>query len=75
MVVPFDRARLAAAVVALTVLAAGLDWVAAPDGAGGIALRLLGCAAAPPLLVLVGAVRPAEARVVLRALRARLPGR
>jgi O-antigen/teichoic acid export membrane protein len=75
MAVPFDRARLAAAVVALTVLAAGLDWLAAPDGAGGIALRLLGCAAAPPLLVLVGAVRPAEARVVLRALAARLPGR
>ncbi|MEV4422880.1 lipopolysaccharide biosynthesis protein [Patulibacter sp. NPDC049589] len=75
MLVPFEWGRLAAAVAALVVLGAGLDWVAAPDGAGGIALRLAGCAVAPLLLVLVGAVRPAEARVALRAVGSRLPGR
>jgi O-antigen/teichoic acid export membrane protein len=75
MHVPFEWARLGAAVVVLVVLAAGLDWVAAPDGVGGILLRLAGCAAAPFLLLAVGAVKPSEARVVGRALRARLPGR
>lgn len=75
MRVPFEWGRIAAAVAVLVVLAAGLDWVAAPDGIGGIALRLVGCAAAPLLLVLVGAVRPSEARVVGRALGSRLPGR
>jgi O-antigen/teichoic acid export membrane protein len=75
MRVPFEWGRIGAAVAVLVVLAAGLDWVAAPDGAGGIALRLLGCAAAPVLLVLVGAVRPSEARFAGRALGARLPGR
>lgn len=75
MHVPFEWGRIAAAVVVLTVLAAGLDWVAAPDGVGGIALRLAGCAAAPFLLVAVGAVKPSEARLVRRALASRLPGR
>ncbi|WP_026910227.1 lipopolysaccharide biosynthesis protein [Patulibacter minatonensis] len=75
MHVPFEWGRLAAAVVALTVLGAGLDWVAAPDGAGGILLRLAGCAAAPALLLAVGAVKPSEAQLVRRAIASRLPGR
>jgi O-antigen/teichoic acid export membrane protein len=71
MVVPFDRARIAVTVVLLVAVAAGLDAVAAPDGPGGIALRLAGCAAVPPLLVLVGAVRPGEVRAVVRAITSR----
>jgi O-antigen/teichoic acid export membrane protein len=71
MAVPFDRARIAVTVVLLVVVAAGLDAVAAPDGAGGIALRLAGCAAVPPLLVLVGAVRPSEVRAVVAAITSR----
>lgn len=75
MRVPFEWGRLAAAVGALVVLGAGLDRVAPADGVAGIALRLLGCAVAPLLLVVVGAVRVSEARVVGRALGSRLPGR
>jgi O-antigen/teichoic acid export membrane protein len=71
MAVPFDRARIAVTVVLLVVVAAGLDALAAPDGFGGIALRLAGCAAVPPLLVLVGAVRPSEVRAVARAVTSR----
>jgi O-antigen/teichoic acid export membrane protein len=74
MAVPFDWARMAAAVGLMVLVAAGLDWVAAPDGVGGIALRVLGCAAVPPLLVLVGAVRPSEVAVVRRALVSRRRG-
>jgi hypothetical protein len=60
----------------LVVLGAGLDCIAPADGVGGIALRLAGCALAPPLLlVAVGAVRVSEARIVGRALASRLPGR
>ncbi|WP_022930064.1 lipopolysaccharide biosynthesis protein [Patulibacter americanus] len=71
MVVPFDRVRIASSVALLVVVAAGLDAVAAPDGVGGIALRLAGCAAVPPLLVLVGAVRPSEVRAVVRVITSR----
>lgn len=75
MHVPFDWARMAAAVLLLAAVAVGIDAVAAPDGVAGIALRLAGCAVVPPLLVLVGAVRPSEVRVVRRAVASRLPGR
>jgi len=73
--VPFEWARLAAAVGLLTVVAAGGDWLLPADGAAGWTLRIVGCALVPPLLVAVGAVRPAEVRVLWRAVSARLPGR
>jgi O-antigen/teichoic acid export membrane protein len=75
MHVPFDWVRLATAVVVMSAVAVGVDAVAAPDGAGAILLRLAGCAVVPVLLVLTGAVRPAEVRVVRSAVAARLPRR
>jgi O-antigen/teichoic acid export membrane protein len=72
MHVPFDWARMGVAVALMTVVAVGVDAVADPDGVAGILLRLAGCAAVPPLLVLAGAVRPAEVRVVRAAVGSRL---
>lgn len=73
--VPFEWARLAAAVALLTAVAAGGDWLLPADGVAGWALRIVGCALVPPLLVAVGAVRPTEVRTLWRAVSARLPGR
>ncbi|MCK9248522.1 MAG: oligosaccharide flippase family protein [Solirubrobacteraceae bacterium] len=69
--VPFERGPLTAAVVLLTIVAAAGDWILPADGAGGIAGRVLLCAAIPPLLVAVGAVRPSEVRRLAGAVRAR----
>jgi O-antigen/teichoic acid export membrane protein len=71
MVVPYETGRIVAAVLVLTAVAVGVDALAAADGAGGIALRLAGCAVVPPLLVLVGAVRPNEVRAVAGAITSR----
>ncbi|MGE4426812.1 MAG: lipopolysaccharide biosynthesis protein [Solirubrobacteraceae bacterium] len=69
--VPFERGPLAAAVVLLVVVAVGGDWLLPAGGLGGIAGRVVLCAAIPPLLVVVGAVRPSEVGRLVASVRAR----
>lgn len=69
--VPFEWARLAAAVGVLAVVAVGVDWVTPASGVDGVLLRIAGLAVIPPLLLAAGAFTPGELRVVASGLRRR----
>lgn len=69
--VPFEWARLVAAVGVLAVVAIGVDWVAPSSGLDGLTLRIAGMAAIPPLLLAAGAFTVGELRVVTAGLRRR----
>lgn len=69
--VPFERGPLVAAVALLAVVAVVGDQLLPADGAAGWLLRIAACAVIPPLLVVVGAVRPAEVAVLRRAIATR----
>lgn len=69
--VPFERGRLAAAVIVLSVVAVGVDWVAPATGIDGVLLRAAGLVALPPLLLAAGACRASELRAVGGAIRRR----
>lgn len=69
--VPFEWARLSAAVGVLAVVAIGVDWVTPADGVDGVLLRIVGMAAIPPLLLAAGAFTLGELRAVTGALRRR----
>lgn len=62
--VPFEWARLVAAVGVLAVVAVGVDWVAPATGVGGVLLRIAGLAVIPPLLLAAGAFTVGELRAV-----------
>jgi hypothetical protein len=64
--VPFERARLAAAVGVLGAVAVGGELLLPAEGAAGLLLRAALLAAAPVLLVAVGAVRTSELRALAR---------
>lgn len=69
--VPFEWARLAAAVGVLAVVAIGVDWVAPATGVEGVGLRIAGLAMIPPLLLAAGAFTVGELRTVTAGLRRR----
>lgn len=69
--VPFEWARLGAAVGVLAVVAVGVDWVAPADGVDGVLLRLAGLVVIPPALLAAGAFTVGELRAVLVGLRRR----
>jgi O-antigen/teichoic acid export membrane protein len=66
--VPFERGRLAAAVVVLSVLGVGGELLLPTHGAAGLLSRLAVLALAPPALVAARVVTPGELRA-LRQLR------
>lgn len=69
--VPFEWARLVAAVGVLAVVAIGVDWVAPATGVDGVSLRIAGLAVIPPLLLATGAFTLGELRAVAGGLRRR----
>lgn len=69
--VPFEWARLVAAVGVLAVVAVGVDWVAPATGVDGVLLRIAGLAVIPPLLLAAGAFTVGELRAVAVGLRRR----
>lgn len=69
--VPFEWARLVAAVGVLAVVAVGVDWVAPASGVDGVLLRTAGLVAIPVLLLASGAFTLGESRAVVGALRSR----
>ncbi|MFA4927500.1 MAG: lipopolysaccharide biosynthesis protein [Patulibacter sp.] len=69
--VPFEWARLIAAVVVLAVVAVGVDGLAPASGVDGVLLRAAGLVAIPGLLLVAGAFTPGELRIVLAAVRRR----
>ncbi|MBF6619499.1 MAG: lipopolysaccharide biosynthesis protein [Patulibacter sp.] len=69
--VPFEWSRLVAAVVVLTVVAVGVDWLAPPSGVDAVLLRAAAMAAIPLLLLAAGAFTSAELRTVVAAIRRR----
>jgi O-antigen/teichoic acid export membrane protein len=64
--VPFERGRLVAAVVVLSVLAVGGELLLPTHGAAGLLSRLAVLALAPPALVAARVVTPGELRALRR---------
>jgi hypothetical protein len=63
--VPFERARLAAAVGVLTVVAVGGELLLPQSGAVGLLARAALLAVTPALLMAAGVVRPGEVRALV----------
>jgi O-antigen/teichoic acid export membrane protein len=69
--VPFEWSRLVAAVVVLSMVAVGVDWLAPASGVDGVLLRAAALATIPGLLLVARAFTPGELRVVIAAVRRR----
>jgi O-antigen/teichoic acid export membrane protein len=69
--VPFERGRLAAAVLVLGAVAVGGELLLPEEGAGGLVARCALLAVTPALLVGAGVVRPGELRAMVRLRRTR----
>ncbi|MBI5107042.1 MAG: lipopolysaccharide biosynthesis protein [Solirubrobacterales bacterium] len=67
--VPFERARLLAAVGVLAAVAVGGELLLPTEGAAGLVSRAALLAATPALLVAAGAIRVHEVRTVVQARR------
>ncbi len=69
--VPFERARIAGAVVVLAAVSLAGELLLPTSGAAGFVARAAALAAIPPLLVVARVVTPAELRTLRVALRRR----